>query len=93
MVSEKDRERERDRKEREGEGGREGPIQRVTKNIICVSFSLTYSLNLSFLKVLAMVLRNGFDSVFCKDLKWFPLKWYLLYYDHIYSVNTYILSI
>ena len=41
MVSE--REREIDRKEREGEGGREGPIQRVTKNIICVSFSLTYT--------------------------------------------------
>ena len=67
MVSEREREREIDRKEREG--GREGPIQRVTKNIICVSFSLTYTLNLSFLKVLAMVLRNGFDSVFCKDLK------------------------
>ena len=41
MVSEREREREIDRKERGG--GREGPIQRVTKNIIYVSFSLTYT--------------------------------------------------
>ena len=66
---ERGRQTDRQKRGREREGGREGPIQRVTKNIICVSFSLTYTLNLSFLKVLAMVLRNGFDSVFCKDLK------------------------
>ena len=46
MVSEKrqrERERDGDRQIRERERWRErgGPIQRVTKNIICVSFSLT----------------------------------------------------